>query len=131
MVRFLAESTNYKVYSIYESVYLKHKIYNTSGTQFDPADTFVTAHYGDPATAIILPGENHVITAGCGLSIYDVRSKTVIDLFNAPDDIHWISGLYTDSEDNEQIEFRYPDINEYNQLRIFKLNIKTMMINEL
>ena len=131
MIRFLAENIDYKVYSIYESVYLKTKKSSKNLDNFEESDTLIGVHYGEPNNAIILNSNNHIVVSGCGLSIYEISTKDEKHILSEPDNITWTNVVYQDELDNLQLEFRFVSFNKVNDLRVFKMNLKTQKIIEL
>ena len=131
MINYLAESAAYKVYAIYESVYLKEK--PTSDTQdgFSEADQFIAWHYGDPTSAIVLPTGKHIIVAGCGLSLYDTERREEAHILDEPDKILWTNALHQDSLDDMNCEFRFVAFNKDDVMRVFKMNVSTRKIEQL
>lgn len=131
MIRFLAENIDYKIYSIYESVYLKTKKTSNNLDNFEESDLLITAHYGEPNNAIILNTNNHIIISGCGLSIYEISTNEEKHLLSESDNITWTNGVFQDELDDQILEFRFVAFNKTNDLRVFKMNIKTLKIIEL
>jgi hypothetical protein len=131
MIRYLAESQSFKVYSIYESVFLKNKLLSTKMQEYDVNDKDVAWHYGDPSGALILPDENFVIVAGCGLSVYDLQSQSEKHILDAPKRIWWTNGLHQAGEDDQTKEVRFVSYNAQSQLRVFKLNVESLVITEI
>lgn len=92
MISFLAEDARYKVYALYESVYLKLKSSSRNQNDYEKQDLFIGCHCGDPSAAIILP--SYIIVAGCGLTIFDLEKQEKTSFFNEPDSVVWTNGLY-------------------------------------
>ena len=131
MITFLAESRQYKVYSICDNVYLKRKATCRSLDDFDETDVLIGWIYGDPSGALIMPCEKHVVVAGCGLTIFDIDSKQEQYLLADPDNITWTSALHQTDADDSQMEFRYIDYSEDHKPRVFKMNILTKVTSLL
>jgi hypothetical protein len=123
-VRYLAENDTYKVYSLYESVYLKTKATSRNLSAAEEWDLNIAWHYGDPAAAILLYSGNHVVVAGCGITVYTIKQQREVTLFDAPDNIWWTDGLHQDGAD-EPTECRFVSSHENGSLRVFKLNVVT------
>jgi hypothetical protein len=128
MIRFLAEDASYKVYALYESVYLKLKGSSRNQNDYEKQDLLICCHYGDPSAAIILPG--YIIVAGCGLTIFDLEKQEEATFFNEPDSISWTNGLYQDGMDSP-LEFRYVTLTDDEKLRVFKMNALTKEVTQL
>jgi hypothetical protein len=128
---FLAESPAYKVYAVYESVYLKQKAQCRTLDAFEETDIFIGWHYGDPTSALIMDSEKHVVVAGCGITIFDISTGTATELFNEPDNITWTNALHQDSLDDSQLEFRYVASSKEGKLRVFKMHILTNEVTHL
>ena len=67
MIKYLAESENFKVTSEYEyaTLHFKNKLLGKS--------VYIGDFYGDPDCAIISRDEKYLVVAGCGLIIYRLR----------------------------------------------------------
>ena len=126
---FIAENKTYKVYSIYESVYLKEKKTTDSQNDFSKTDKLIAHHYGDPEDGIIT--ENHIIVSGCGISIYDLKTGIEKHILNDADNITWTNGIHQDGEDDYHTEFRFVTRNAENKWRVFKMHIPTEKHKEL
>lgn len=124
-VAYLAVDAKYEVYSVDESVYLKHK----SKPYKD--DVFMTWHYGNPTSGLIMGCGKRIIIAGCGLSIYNIEQNQEMRISNEPDSILWTNGLHQDEFDDDEREFRFVALNTSNQWRVFRMNIITHLIEEL
>ena len=48
-----------------------------------------------------------------------------------PKKIVWTNGLYQDELDDANLEFRFAAYNKSNKLRVFKMNVETLEMNEL
>ena len=48
-----------------------------------------------------------------------------------PNKIVWTNGLYQDELDDANLEFRFAAYNKSNKLRVFKMNVETLEMNEL
>jgi hypothetical protein len=131
MIRYLAENTDYKVYSIYENVYLKNKKTSNNFNDFEESDILITSHYGDPNNAIILHKNNYVIVSGCGLTIYDVGKNSEKNILAEPEEITWTNTVFQDETDDQIFEFRFVAFNKSDNLRIFKMNLETYEITEM
>lgn len=131
MIRFLAENEEYKVYSLYENVYLKNKQTSNNLVGYEERDFLIADHYGDPNTAIIMNSGKHIIVGGCGLTIYSIDSKVEKNLLDDPEDISWVHVVYQDGSDDQMNEFRFVSYFENDKLRVFKMNIESMEIEML
>ena len=129
MISFLTENIIYKVYSIYESIYLKQKSTSSNENHFEETDILISVHYGDPNSAIFLYSGKHIIISGCGLSIYDIDKKKEIHILAEPDNIWWTNGLHQDDLDDVNTEFRFVSTFKENETRVYKMNISTMKIS--
>lgn len=125
MIKFLAENVAFKVYALYENVYLKAKARSSKPDDFEETDLFVTYHYGQPTSAIILDG--HIIVAGCGITIFDTSTQQEITLFAEADNSKWTNALHQDTLD-EPWEFRYVSYTDADQIRVFKMNVLTQEV---
>lgn len=128
-INFIAENETYKVYSIYESVYLKEKKSTDNLEGFSKKDKYIAHHYGDPNDGIIT--EDYVIVSGCGISIYDLKNGIEKHFYDNPDNIFWTNGIHQDGQDDYHTEFRFITWNSENKLRVFKMNIPTEICIEL
>lgn len=129
--RWLAESGNFKVYSIYDNAYIKDKRKSKTLSKFDKDDKFIQSIYGEPNGAIIMPKEDKVIIVGSGIYIYDIQTEKVTEYFNEPNDIRWIDSIYQNEQDDWLNEFRIVAFNENNQLRIFRYLINESQLKEV
>ncbi len=128
MIHYLTENDRYKVYAIYENVYLKEKATSNNLDNYEEDDINIAWHYGDPNAAIILNSGQHLIIGGCGLTIYDLKNKTEKTFLDDPDDISWVFALYQDGIDDQYKEFRFVAYYDNDKLRVFKMNIETDQI---
>lgn len=131
MIRYLAESEKFKVYSIYESVYLKNKMTTQSQNDFDNQDLFIAWHYGDPNDAIILRNEKYVVVSGCGISIYDIENKVENHILDDADDITWTNGLHQDDRDDQDREVRFVSFYNEDKLRVFKIDLLSTLVKKM
>lgn len=129
--KWLYESENFKVYSIYDNAYIKDKRVSKTPNKFDEADKFIQWIYGEPNGAIIMPKEDKVIIVGSGIYIYDIKKEVLIEFFNEPNTIKWIDTVYQDEEDDWTNEFRIVMHNELDQLRVFKYQIEELQLKEI
>src|SRR4051812_9614507 len=99
MIRYLAESENYKVTSEYEyaTLHFKNKILKKP--------VYIGDFYGDADCAIISRDEKYLVVAGCGLIIYRLKepfteygdtgsSTQYSEFFREPTNHWWINGLH-------------------------------------
>lgn len=131
MIRYLAENTDYKVYSIYENVYMKNKKTSNNLNDFEESDILIASLYGDPNNAVILHKNNYVIVSGCGLTIYDVSKNSEKHILAEPEDITWTNTVFQDETDDQISEFRFVAFNKSDNLRVFKMNLGTDEIIEM
>ncbi len=131
MIQFLTKNENFKVYSIYENIYLKHKFKSRKHTDFDEKDFLMAVHYGDPNGALILPSEEFAIISGCGLSIFDIKNQKDYHILDDPERITWTNGLHQDGQDDQNKEVRFVSWNSENQLRIFKIDLESKIVTEI
>lgn len=129
--RWLAESENFKVYSIYDNAYIKNKKTTNSLNQFEKADKHIQWIYGEPSGAIIMPKEDKTIIVGSGIYIYDIKSEKLIEKYNDPKHIKWIDTIYQAEEDDCLNEFRIVTLNKDDQLRVFKVSISELILKEI
>jgi hypothetical protein len=123
-IRYLSENDKYKLYSLYESVYLKDKSKSGSHCGFEGSDVFVTSVYGDPDSALLSFDGTFICVAGCGITIYFIESKKCVELFDDPDDITWTEGVYQSAED-EPHYVRFNVCTDTEKFAINRLNVKT------
>ncbi|WP_210516224.1 hypothetical protein [Hymenobacter terricola] len=123
-INFSAESPDYKVYALDETVYLKQKAQCHTLTDFEETDIYVGHHYGNPTSALIMKAEKYVIVAGHGLTIFDIRTGTEITPLNL-ENISWTNALHQDELDDVNLEFRSIAYSKEDKLRVFKMNILT------
>ena len=123
-IRYLAESKNYQVYSLYETVYLKDKNTCKRLSEYTESDKFITSIYGDPDSAIIAFNEEFIAIGGCGLSIYYLGSGKLLELFAEPDSILWTEGLDQSGEDELHF-FRFTAFDKGDQIRVHRFNTRT------
>ena len=128
-MEFIAENNKYKVCSIDESIYLKKKKSWRNFFGFSKKYEFISHHYGNPNDGLIT--DNFVIFSGCGISIYDLKSKSEKHFFANGDKQMWTNGIHQDSEDDYHTEFRFVALNSENKLRVFKMNILSEILIEL
>lgn len=121
-IRFLAESESFKVYSIYESVYLKVKSRCRSYIEYEKSDECIASIYGDPDSAFISFDEDYVVIGGCGVTIYNIASRETVELLNEPDDITWTEGVYQSAEDRNNL-CRFNALTKTDHLAIHRLDI--------
>lgn len=121
-IRYLAESESFKVYSIFESVYLKVKSSCRSYIEYENTDECIASVYGDPDSAFISFDEEYVVIGGCGVTIYKTKSRETVELFNEPDDITWTEGVYQSAEDQNNF-FRFNALTKTEKLAIHRLDI--------
>jgi hypothetical protein len=131
MINYLTESAVYKVYALYESVYLKHKPSSLIKDDYDPADKFIACHYGDPTSALITSLDRHIIVSGCGLSIYSTEHDYAEHILDEPDSRWWTDALHKGMSDDGSCEFRFVSFNEADRLRVFRMNLLTRQIEQL
>ena len=135
---YLSESGRFKVYSSFESVYLKDKSSNSKPNEYDKRDVSIAYHYGDPEGAMISPPEDYVVVVGHGISIYPLNQKygiEPIELFNDPESQMWTNGIHIESYDQPDdswekdgpfwLWFRFVYFDEDGKTCVFKMNAKT------
>ena len=132
-MRVLAESKNFKVYSLEESIYLRDKRLIPADEEFSKKDKFVDSHYGNPTGAIFIHPENEkfIAISGCGISIFSIENGKVSNFLNEKDDLRYTNGIHQDLLDDQILEFRFVGYNESNELRVFKMNIESKEISVL
>ena len=128
MIKFLTENDSYKVYALEESVYLKLKGQSNNYTDYQHQDLFVGCHYSNPTAALILG--NYIITAGCGIVVFDLESQKKEAFFNEQNTITWTNGLHQDEMDAPS-EFRYVALTKDDKLRVFKMNVLTKEVTQM
>jgi hypothetical protein len=135
MIRYLAESENYKVTSEHESVTLhfKKKLLKTS--------VYIGHFYGDPDCAIISRDEKYLVVAGCGLVVYrliepfnevgiEKSSPQYSEFFNDPPNIWWINGLHQTDVDSDWKYFRFVAANNEGEF-IYKMNSEDFSLEKI
>ena len=132
-MRILAESKNFKVYSLDENVYLRDKNLNSADLEFSKNDKFIDSHYGNPTGAIFIHPENEkfIAISGCGISIYNLETGTLVNFLDEKDRVHHTNGIHQVLLDDQISEFRFVGYNKSNELRVFKMNIESKEISEL
>lgn len=123
LYNWLFESTDYKVYSNYEYVYLKDKRISFNHDRHEKVDILVEWIYGDPTGAIITPDQKYVIVVGSGIYIYNIISGDLKTFFSEPNSLKWIETIYLAEEDDWNNEFRIVSFKDNFKLQIFKFNI--------
>ncbi len=121
-IRFLAESESFKVYSLFESVYLKVKSHCQSYIEYEKSDKCIASVYGDPDSALISFDERYVVVGGCGVIIYNTQTGKSVELFNEPENITWIEGVYQSTEDRSNF-VRFNVRTKAEMLSIYRLDI--------
>lgn len=129
-IRYLAESKDYKVYSIFESVYLKDKSTCKSLIEYEEADLCIAWVYGDPDSAVISCDGSSVVVAGCGIAIFNIKTNQTTELFNEPDDITWTEGIYQSAEDDCKY-VRFSALTKTDKLNIHRLDIQKRTLEVL
>ena len=135
MIRYLAESENYKVTSEYEyaTLHFKNKLHRK------PVD--IGDFYGDPDCAIISRNENYLVVAGCGLIIYRLREPFTeygdignptqySEFFREPEFHWWINGLHQTDIDSDWKYFRFVAANKEGEF-IYKMNADDFSIEKI
>ena len=140
----LAESQNYFVYNIYETVILvlKTPIISTTGKIFKRAKiikkVYIGDFYGDPDCAAIASDESFCVMGGCGLIVYYLRKpfeKYIYDrhtdqwkeLFREPENVWWIDEL--EVRGNSTILFTVDKADPVNGGK-YELDVATMNIQK-
>lgn len=123
--RILFENEKYKLYSSYESVYLKNK-----NTNSPDEDLFITYIYGDPDSALISFNNEFIAIAGCGISIYFLSSSIFYELGTEAENTLWTEGIYQ-SADDDQYCIRFSAYTSENLLRIHRLDVKKQEVTVL
>ncbi len=128
MKQFLAESEKCKVISLDENVYLKVKNKNKNLVEYTTDDVFIGHHYGNPSGALIIESKKTklIITAGCGISIYNINTKESLHLFSEPDEILWTEAIHQSESDIYDNEFRFISYDTKNELTVYKMSIETL-----
>ena len=135
MIRYLAESENYKVTSEYEyaTLHFKNKVFGKS--------LYIGDFYGDPDCAIISRDEKYLVVAGCGLIIYRLKepfteysgsenSTQYSEFFREPENIWWISELHQTDSDIDWKYFRF--VSTHNDVEfIYKMNADVFGIEKI
>ncbi|WP_413664614.1 hypothetical protein ACJJI5_19190 [Microbulbifer sp. EKSA008] len=120
-IRYLAETKDYKVYSIFESVYLKNKSTCRNLVEHEEEDQCIAWIYGDPDSAVISCDGSFIVVAGCGITIFYIETNQATELFNEPDDITWTEGIYQSSEDDCKY-VRFNALTKKDNLKIHRLD---------
>lgn len=135
MIRYLAESINYKVTSEYESVTLHFKSNNLKKS------IYIGHFYGDPDCAIISRDEKYLVVAGCGLIIYKLiepfnevgvakSSPQYSEFFNDANNIWWVNGLHQIDIDSGWKYFRFVAANKEGEF-IYKMDTEDFSIEKI
>jgi hypothetical protein len=135
MVRYLAESENYKVTAEYEMVFLHFK------NKPNQKPIYIGDFYGDPTCAIISCDEQYVVMAGCGIIIYRLTepfctygigksSEQYSEFHNRPRNIWWTDGLYQTLYDEDWKYFRFVAANEEGTF-IYRMDSTTFAIDKI
>lgn len=135
MIRYLAESENYKVTSEYEyaTLHFKNKLFGKS--------VYIGDFYGDPDCAIISRDEKYLVVAGCGLIIYRLKepfkeygdaenSNQYSEFFREPENHWWINGLHQTDVDADWKYFRFVAANNEGEF-IYKMNAEDFSIEKI
>jgi hypothetical protein len=135
MIRYLAESENYKVTSEYEyaTLHFKNKLFGGS--------VYIGDFYGDPDCAIISRDEKYLVVAGCGLIIYRLKepfmeyvgnenSNQYSEFFREPENDWWINGLHQTDVDGDWKYFRFVASNKEGEF-IYKMNVEDFNIEKI
>ncbi|ESU25058.1 hypothetical protein FEDK69T_02480 [Flavobacterium enshiense DK69] len=135
MIRYLAESYDYKVTAEDEQVYLEFKN--------DPAkeSVIIGDFYGNPHCAIILEDEDYVVMGGEGLIIYKIEEPFEFyhysqnepaqfkELFRGSD-CWWIKGIFQDSFDYDGKSFSFLALNKEGYA-LYKMNAFTLEMEKI
>lgn len=135
MIRYLAESENYKVTSEYEyaTLHFKNKLIGKS--------VYIGDFYGDPDCALISRDEKYLVVAGCGLIIYKLQkpfreygdkenSNQYSEFFREPENNWWINGLHQTGVDSDWKYFRFVAANKDGEF-IYKMNAEDFSIEKI
>lgn len=127
--RILAEDNKYKVYSVYESVYLIDK-YNQNKSH-----KFIAWIYGDPKGAIISKDQKYIVVSGYGISIYyldEQLGESQLSFFDDPDNSKYTCGLHQNEIDDKSLNFfRFVSYNDKQEPRVFRMNAHNFQWEEL
>lgn len=123
--RILFETDEYRLYSIFESVYLKEKIGLSSGD-----DLFISSIYGDPDSGLISFNNEFVVIAGCGITVYFIADKSCYEIGTEPENILWTEGVYQSGEDSYNFVRFIAYIGD-NLIRVHRLDVFTKKIEVL
>lgn len=125
-MKFLAENERYKVYSIYESVYLKDKSISENLIDYSDDDIFITAIYGDPSNAILIGNKKsqHILISGCGINIFDINTGKCLELFTQKNNMLWTFAIHQEDSDCQLTEFRFISYDNTDIPVIYKMNLK-------
>ena len=120
----LYENDQFRLYSIYESVYLKNKS--------EPADedAFIASVYGDPDSGLISFSNDYIAVAGCGITIHFLSDKESYELGTESDNILWTEGIYQSGEDEFHF-VRFVAYTKDNSIRVHRLNVLNRQIEVL
>ena len=133
MLRYLAESENYKVTSEYEYVTLHFK------NKPSRKPVYIGHFYGDPECAIISRNERYIAVCGCGLIIYKLDEPFIeygetknpnqySEFFRDPH--WWINGLHQTDVDSDWKYFRFVAANEEGEF-IYKMDSDSFKIEKI
>ncbi|KZN39326.1 hypothetical protein N480_00425 [Pseudoalteromonas luteoviolacea S2607] len=122
--RLLFESDNFRLYSCYESSYLKCK--NVP----DRKDVHISCCYGDPSSGLISTHEEFVAVSGCGIAIFFIEDGSSYELGTDPEDILWTEGIYQ-SEMDTQHQVRFTAETKDGLIRVHRLDVKSRELEVL
>jgi hypothetical protein len=123
--RILFENDQYRLYSIYENVYLKNKS-ASNGAE----DIYIACVYGDPDSGLISFGDDFVAISGCGITIHFLNDEESFEIGTEADNILWTEGIYQSSEDDFNF-VRFTSYTESNLIRVHRLNVLNRKIEVL
>jgi hypothetical protein len=129
MDKILAETDNYKLYSIADNVYLKDKK-KSKTIGWDKIDIYIDVFYGDPNSGLISNNNEYVVVAGDKLVIYNI----INDVYLIPSQFsdNWVSGLFQDiGDDRDWKYFRFVSYDGEDKLKIFRIDSKSLEVKQI
>ena len=128
--RILFENEAFRLYSIYEDVYLLNKSLKAALSQSAQPDIVIASIYGDPDSGLIAWNNAFVALAGCGLSLYFLETGESYSIGAQADNTLWTEGIYQSAED--EVHFvRFTAYTKDNKIRVHRLNVLSREIEEL
>ena len=119
------ENDQYRLYSIYENVYLKNK-----AAEDGVKDTFISSAYGDPDSALVSFENDFFAIAGCGITVYFLKDGDSYEIGTEADNLFWTEGIYQSGEDDFNF-VRFTAFTSDNQIRVHRFDVLSKKIEVL